>query len=170
MLLNIAKHTKCCNLVKAKRMRNNEVISVLLRHAQRPSGKFQLWILSLELHEKTLDRQSYAYAFLRNEANILLLILLRSRNYKSIYNLRFFFLFCSYQKQISNTKTLEIHAACHTCNNLWTVLTTVYCISNVKKNVKKQKDLRLWWPQIVLSTNTFILLNRNFYLLAKFQR
>ena len=90
MLLNIAKHTKCCNLVKAKRMRNNEVISVLLRHAQRPLGKLQLWIFLLKLHEKTLDRQNYAYAFLKNEANILLLILLRSRNYKSIYNLHFF--------------------------------------------------------------------------------
>ena len=42
---------------------HNEVISVLLRHAQRHSGKFLFWMLSLKLHEKTLDSQNYAYIF-----------------------------------------------------------------------------------------------------------
>ena len=44
---------KCCNLVKAKQLPvHNENISVLLRHAQRHSGKILCWMLSLELHEK----------------------------------------------------------------------------------------------------------------------
>ena len=46
---------------------HNEVIGVLLRHAQRHSGKFLFWMLSLELHEKTLGSQNYAYVFSRNE-------------------------------------------------------------------------------------------------------
>ena len=33
---------------------HNEIISVLPRHAQKHSGKFLRWMLSLELHEKTL--------------------------------------------------------------------------------------------------------------------
>ena len=60
---------------------HNEVISVLLpRHAQRHSGKFLFWMLSLELHEKTLGSQNYAYVFVKNEMNIFRLILLLSRN------------------------------------------------------------------------------------------
>ena len=44
---------KCYYLVKAKRMPvHNENISVLLRHAQRHSGKILRWMLSLKLHEK----------------------------------------------------------------------------------------------------------------------
>ena len=35
----------------------------LLRHTQTLSGKFLFWILSVELHEKTLGSQNYAYAF-----------------------------------------------------------------------------------------------------------
>ena len=55
---------KYCNLVKAKRMpARNEIISVLLRRAQRHSRKYLCWMLSLELHEKTLDSQNYAYVF-----------------------------------------------------------------------------------------------------------
>ena len=42
---------------------HNEVIRVLLRHTQRHLGKFLFWILSLELHEKTLRSQNYAYFF-----------------------------------------------------------------------------------------------------------
>ena len=37
---------------KADAWWGNEIISVLLRHAQRHSGKFLCWMLSLELHEK----------------------------------------------------------------------------------------------------------------------
>ena len=59
---------------------HNEVISVLLRHAQRHSGKFLFWMLSLELYEKTLGSQNYAYGFGENEMIIFLLILLLSRN------------------------------------------------------------------------------------------
>ena len=32
----------------------NQVIGVLLRHAQRHTGKFLFWVLFLELHEKPL--------------------------------------------------------------------------------------------------------------------
>ena len=61
-----------------------------------------------------------------------------------------------YQK-IARKKVARVNAA------LWTFLTTVY--QQCKKNIgKKQKDLRLCWPLIVLSINKFILLNRNFYL------
>ena len=35
---------------------HNEVINVMLRYAQRHSGKFLRWMLSLELHE----RKTYA--------------------------------------------------------------------------------------------------------------
>ena len=59
---------------------HNEVICVLLRHVQRHSGKFLFWMLSLELYEKTLGSQNYAYVFGENEMNIFLLILLLSRN------------------------------------------------------------------------------------------
>ena len=59
---------------------HNEIIGVLLRHAQRHSSKFLFWMLSLELHEKTLGSQNYAYVFLKTETNIFLPILLLSRN------------------------------------------------------------------------------------------
>ena len=59
---------------------HNEVISMLLHHAQRPKGKFLFWMLLLELHEKTLGSQNYAYVFVKNKMNIFLLILLLSRN------------------------------------------------------------------------------------------
>ena len=73
---------------------HNEVISVLLRYALRHSGEFLFSMLSLELYEKTVTSQNYAYAFLKNEMNIFLRILLLSRNLKFIYNWRFFvFLF-----------------------------------------------------------------------------
>ena len=72
---------KCCNVVKAKRIpTHNEIISVLLRHAQKHSGKFLCWMLSLELHEKTLDSQIMHMFFLKNETNIFLVILLLIRN------------------------------------------------------------------------------------------
>ena len=58
---------------------HNENIGVLLRHAQRHSSKFLFWMLSLELNEKTSGSKNYAYVFLKNEMNILLLILLLSR-------------------------------------------------------------------------------------------
>ena len=59
---------------------HNEVISVLLHHAQRHSGKFLFGMLLLELHEKTLGSQNYVYVFVKNEMNIFLLIPLLSRN------------------------------------------------------------------------------------------
>ena len=82
MLLNIAKafSYEMLQCGENKAYAHNEVISVLLRHAQRHSGKFLFWMLSLELHEKTLGSQNYAYVFVKNEMNIFLLILPLSRN------------------------------------------------------------------------------------------
>ena len=82
MLLNIAKafSYETLQFGENKAYARNEVISVLLRHVQRHSGKFLFWMLSLELHEKTLGSQNYAYVFVKNEMNIFLLILPLSRN------------------------------------------------------------------------------------------
>ena len=54
MLLNIAKANEMLQFGESKADVHNEVISVLLRHTQRHSGKFMFWMLSLELHEKIL--------------------------------------------------------------------------------------------------------------------
>ena len=54
MLLNIAKAYKKLQFGENKAYAHNEVISALLRHAQRHSGKFLFSMLSLELYEKTL--------------------------------------------------------------------------------------------------------------------
>ena len=80
MLLNIAKAYEMLQFGENKAYAHNEVISVLLRHAQTHSDKLLFWLLSLELHEKTLGSQNYAYVFMKNEMNIFLLILLLSRN------------------------------------------------------------------------------------------
>ena len=80
MLLNIAKAYKMLRFGENKAYVHNEAISVMLRHAQRHSGKFLFWMLSLEFHEKTLGSQNYAYSFVKNETNIFLLILILSRN------------------------------------------------------------------------------------------
>ena len=82
MLLNIAKAYpyEMLQFGENKAYAHNEVISVLLRHVQRHSGKFLFWMLSLELHEKTLGSQTYAYVFEKHEMNIFLLILPLSRN------------------------------------------------------------------------------------------
>ena len=80
MLLNIAKAYEMLQFGENKAYAHIEVISVLLRHAQRHSGKFLFWMLSLELYEKTLGNQNYAYVFVKNETNIFLLIPLLSRN------------------------------------------------------------------------------------------
>ena len=80
MLLNIAKAYEMLQCSESKACTHNEVISALLRHAQRRSGKCLFWMLSLELHEKSLGSQNYANVFLKNEMNIFLLILLLSKN------------------------------------------------------------------------------------------
>ena len=80
MLLNIAKAYEMLQFGKNKAYAHNKVISMLLRHAQRHSGKFLFGMLSLKLHEKTLGSQNYAYVFVENEMNIFLLILLLSRH------------------------------------------------------------------------------------------
>ena len=54
MLLNIAKAYEMLQFSESKADAHNEVISVLLRHAHRHCGKFLFWMLSLELHDKTL--------------------------------------------------------------------------------------------------------------------
>ena len=80
MLLNIAKAYELLQFSESKAYALNEVISVLLRHAQKHSGKFLFWMLSLQLHENTSGNQNYAYVFLKNEINIFLLIVLLSRS------------------------------------------------------------------------------------------
>ena len=80
MSLNIAKAYEMLQLGENKAYVHNEIISVLLRHAQRHSGKFLFWMLSLEFHEKILGSQNYAYVFVKNEMNIFLLILMLSRS------------------------------------------------------------------------------------------
>ena len=80
MLMNIAKVYEMLQFSESKADALNEVISVMLRQAQRHSGKFLHWMLSLEHHEKTSDSQNYAYVFFLNEMNIFLLILLLSKN------------------------------------------------------------------------------------------
>ena len=72
MLLKIAKAYGMLEFSESKADAHIEVISALLHHAQRHSGKFLFWMLSLELHEKTLKSQNYAYVFLKNEMNIFL--------------------------------------------------------------------------------------------------
>ena len=63
MLLNIAKAYEMLQFGESKVEAHNEDSSVLLRHAQRHSGKFLFWMLSVELHEKTFGSQNYTYAF-----------------------------------------------------------------------------------------------------------
>ena len=70
MLLNIAKAYEILQFSENKAYAHNEAISVLLRHAQKHSGKFLFWMLSLEIHEKTLGSQNYANVFAKNEMNI----------------------------------------------------------------------------------------------------
>ena len=60
MLVNIAKAYEMLQFSESEADAHNEVISVVLRYPQRHSGKFLLWMLSLELHEKTLGSQNYA--------------------------------------------------------------------------------------------------------------
>ena len=64
--------------------------------------------------------------------------------------MRFFFRFFSHRKQISKIKTTEIHAACHTIDNLWTFLSTIYQ-QREKIIGKKQKGFAL-----MLASNSFI--------------
>ena len=80
MLLNIEKAYEMLQFGENKAYTHNEVISVLLLHAQRHSGKLLFSMLSLELHEKTLGSQNYACVFVKNETNFFLLMLLLSRN------------------------------------------------------------------------------------------
>ena len=63
MLLNIAKACEMLQFSESKADAHNEVIGVLQRHTQRQSCKFLFWMLSLELHEKTLGSQNYACIF-----------------------------------------------------------------------------------------------------------
>ena len=63
MPLNIANAYEMLQFSESKADAQNEVIGALLRHMQRHSGKFLFWMLSLELHEKTLGSQNYAFVF-----------------------------------------------------------------------------------------------------------
>ena len=150
MLLNIAKAYEMLQFGENKAYAHNEVISVLLRHAQRHSSKFLFWILSLELHKKALGSQNDACVFVKNEMNIFLLIqFCYSAEIQNLFKI-WVFLFFSHQKQISNIETTEIHAACHTLNNLWTFLATLYQ-QREKKYRQKTKGFAL-----MLASNSFI--------------
>ena len=144
MLLNIAKafSYEMLQFVENKAYAHYEVISVLLHHVPRHSGKFLFWMLSLELHEKTLDSQNYAYVFVKNEMNIFLLILHLAET-KNLFKICVIFLFFSHQKQISNIKTTEIHATCHTLDNLWALLTTVLLVYQQCENKIQAKNKRI---------------------------
>ena len=63
MLLNIAKAYETLQFSESKADAHNEVTNVLLRHAQGHSSKFLVWMLSFELHEKTLGSQKCAHVF-----------------------------------------------------------------------------------------------------------
>ena len=67
MLLNIAKAYEMLQFGESKADGHNKDFIVLLRHAQRHSGKFRFRMLLLELHKKTFGKQNYAYVFLKNE-------------------------------------------------------------------------------------------------------
>ena len=54
MLLNIANAYEMLQFGENKADVHNEVISVLLHHSQRHSGKFLFWMLSLEFYKKLL--------------------------------------------------------------------------------------------------------------------
>ena len=51
-LWNIAEACEMMQFSESNVDAHNEVINVMLRYAQRHSGKFLRWLLSLELHEK----------------------------------------------------------------------------------------------------------------------
>ena len=108
-------------------------------------------MLSRELYEKTLGSYNYAYVCVKNEMNIFLLIPLLSKNWKFVYNFLFFFFFFGHQKQISNLKTRLPKFMLRATYLITYEYFWLLYISNMKKNVvKKQKDLRLCWPQIRL--------------------
>ena len=118
-------HMKCCNLVKAERMRKMKLSVCCYVTRKKHSGKLLFWMLSLKLQEKTLGSQSYAYAFFDMKWASFYWYCYLSET-KNLFIISFFFSFLSHQKQISNIKTTEIHAARHTLDNLWTFLTTLY--------------------------------------------
>ena len=53
--------------IESKADAHSEAISVLLRHAQRHSGEFLFWMLSLELHKTTFGYQNYAYVAIQSK-------------------------------------------------------------------------------------------------------
>ena len=65
--MNIANAYEMLQFSESKAHAQIEVVGVLLRHTQRHTGKFLSWMLSLELNEKTLGSQNYAYVFLKKE-------------------------------------------------------------------------------------------------------
>ena len=64
-----------------------------------------------------------------------------------------FFRFFSHQKQISNIKTTEIHATCHTLDNLRTLLTTVLLAYQQRGKKYRQKTKGF---ALMLASNSFI--------------
>ena len=74
------------------------------------------------------------------------------------------FSFFSHQKQISNIKITEIHAACHTLDNLWTLLTTVLLVYQQREKKYRQKTKGF---AHMLVSNSFI--NKCVYFACKSQ-
>ena len=128
---------KCCNLVKAKRMRTMKlsVCCYVTRKDNRANFCFRCY--HLNFIKKTLGSQNYAYVFLKNEMNVFLLIYCCFVETKTLLIISFFLLF------FSNMKTTKIHAACHTLDifgYLWTFLTAVYQ-EREKKILAKNKRI-----------------------------
>ena len=164
------RHTrmKCCNLVKTKRVRTMKlsVCCYITRKDTRANFCFGCYHLNLM---KKLYAVKIMRMFLWKMKWTSFYWYCHLAETKNLFKICVIFLFFSHQKQISNIKTTEIYATCHTLDNLWTLLTTVLLVyqQHEKNTGKKQKDFRLCWPLILLSINTFILLNRNSCLLAK---
>ena len=144
MLLSIAKaySYEMLQFGENKAYAHYEVISVLLHHTQRYSGKFLFWMLLLELHEKTMGSQNYAYVFVKMKWTSFCWYCHLAET-KNLFKICVIFLFFSHQNQISNIKTTEIHATCHTLDNLWTLLTTVLLVYQQREKKIQAKNKRI---------------------------
>ena len=158
---------KCCNLMKTKRMRTMKLSVCCYVTRNRANFCFGCYHLNFMKKPQAVKNMRMFLWKMKWTSFYWYCHLAETKN---LFKICVIFLFFSHQKQISNIKTTEIHAICLTLDNLWTLLTTVLLVyqQREKKNTgKKQKNLRLRWPLILLSINTFILLNRNSYLLPK---
>ena len=141
---------KCCNLVKAKRMRTMKlsVCCYVTRKDTRANFCFGWYHLNF-IKNLRQSKLCIVCFFLKKWTSFSWYYCLAETKNLFLFCIFcvFFILFFSYQKKISNIKTTEIHTACHTLDNLWTFLSTVY--QQCEKNIgKKEKKSRLFWPPI----------------------